>query len=277
MKIILTENQSVRLIKLMENESMKDYLNDLHKLIQNNKKLYKGMNNYSYDSGVATIQSGLDRLGYNFGSFGIDGKFGNETEKNVKKFQEDEDLEVTGEMKTEDIKKLKSILEKSKKVDDVIEPQKEEEPETNNNVILVGGLDYRGGDLKISQQEDKVQNNLVGKKVKGFRYNNPTGAIEAIKENPNAYVILFSAGCNYSSQIANVMKDKKKLFIVEPYGSSSKVVNTVNNAVNSGVPKSNVITGPYKARGAGIVPGSTQTPSDYSHWGALEFVTKFIK
>ena len=130
MKIILTESQSVRLIKLMENESMKDYLNDLDKLIQNDETLYKGIKGYSYNTGVAAIQSGLDKLGYDFGAYGVDGKFGNETEKNIKKFQEDEDLEVTGKMTKKDIEKLKSIL--SKKSEEVkTEPKKDEVKKTN--------------------------------------------------------------------------------------------------------------------------------------------------
>lgn len=129
MKIILTESQSVRLIKLIESESMKDYLNDLDKLIENNETLYKGINNYLYDNRVAAIQSGLDKLGYDFGSYGVDGKFGNETEKNIKKFQEDEDLEITGKMTKKDVEKLKSIL--SKKSEDIdIEPKKEDTPKT---------------------------------------------------------------------------------------------------------------------------------------------------
>jgi hypothetical protein len=152
-----------------------------------------------------------------------------------------------------------------------------ENSSTGGDVILLGGLDYRSGDLNITQQADKVKSKLSGKNVLGFRYKDLNGALNAIKENPNSYVILFSAGCNYSSQIANAMEDKTKLFIVEPYAPSSGVVKTVNSAVSSGVPSSNVITGPNKPRGAGIVSGATKTPSNFDHWGALEFVTKFIK
>ena len=106
MKIILTESQTSRLIRLLENKSFEDYINDLDEIIDGGETHRKGMNNYSFTKGVAAIQAGLDKLGYSFGKFGIDGKYGNETEKNVKKFQEEEGLEVTGTMNTEDIEKL---------------------------------------------------------------------------------------------------------------------------------------------------------------------------
>jgi hypothetical protein len=44
-----------------------------------------------------------------------------------------------------------------------------------------------------------------------------------------------------------------------------------------GVPNKNVITGPVKVRGKGVVFGSTDTPSGVDHWGSLGYVTNFIK
>jgi peptidoglycan hydrolase-like protein with peptidoglycan-binding domain len=235
------------------------------------------MNSYSFDNGVAAIQSGLDKIGYEFGRFGIDGKFGNETEKNVTKFQEDENLEVTGKMTTSDLEKLKSMISKKTENKDFEKEDKKDDLKSSDQIILVGGLDYRSGDLKISQQVSKIQNKVPNKKVFGFRYKDYEGAIKKIKENPNSYVVLFSAGCSYSSEIAKEVKDKTKLFIVEPYASSLRVVNTVNNAVSLGVPSSNVIVGPIKPRGLGVVSGATKTPNNYDHWGALDFVSKFLK
>lgn len=280
MKIILTESQTTRLVKLLESSSFKDYMNDLEEIIKSGETFKKGMNSYSFTKGVAAIQAGLDKLGYSFSRFGIDGKYGGETEKNVKKFQEDEDLEVTGIMSKNDLEKLKSTLSKKTEKDignKEIEKTEKDEPKSSDQIILVGGLDYRPGDLKISQQVSKIQDKIPNKNVIGFRYKDPKGAIKKIKENPNSYVILFSAGGNHSSEIAKEVQDKTKLFIVEPYASSSKVVNTVSNAVSLGVPSSNVIVGPNKPRGLGVVSGTTKTPNNYDHWGALDFVTKFLK
>ena len=51
----------------------------------------------------------------------------------------------------------------------------------------------------------------------------------------------------------------------------------LSGAVSSGVPSSNVVVGPNKPRGAGVVGGSTTTPTNLNHWGALDFVTTLIK
>lgn len=147
----------------------------------------------------------------------------------------------------------------------------------NNTIILMGGLDYRSGDLNIEQQKNKIKVKLPNKNVLGFRYNDLSGVLGAIKNNPNSYVILFSAGCNKSSTISNAMKDKKKLFIVEPYATSKSVADSVSSAVSSGVPSSNVVVGPNKPRGAGVVGGATKTTTNLNHWGALDFVTTLIK
>jgi hypothetical protein len=147
----------------------------------------------------------------------------------------------------------------------------------NNTIILMGGLDYRSGDLNIKQQTNKINVKLPNKNVLGFRYNDLSGVLAAIKNNPYSYVILFSAGCNKSSTIANAMKDKQKLFIVEPYATSKSVTDSVSSAVSSGVPSSNVVVGPNKPRGNGVVGGATKTPTNLDHWGALDFVTTLIK
>ena len=141
----------------------------------------------------------------------------------------------------------------------------------------MGGLDYRSGDLNIKQQTNKINVKLPNKNVLGFRYNDLSGVLAAIKNNPYSYVILFSAGCNKSSTIANAMKDKQKLFIVEPYATSKSVTDSVSSAVSSGVPSSNVVVGPNKPRGNGVVGGATKTPTNLDHWGALDFVTTLIK
>jgi len=142
---------------------------------------------------------------------------------------------------------------------------------TGNSVILMGGLDYRNGDRNISQQASILKSNS-NKNVISHRYNDITGVKQSILENPDAYVVLFSAGGSYASQIAQLMKDKSKLFVVEPYASSANTANTVKSAVSMGVPTQNIITGPTKGRGLGVVPGTTQTPRGIDHWGALQYI-----
>jgi len=153
----------------------------------------------------------------------------------------------------------------------------EKKIESNAQVILMGGLDYRKGDKSINQQVDVVKKSIGLQNVIGHRYMNLSDVLLSIKKNQNAYVILFSAGCKYSKQIADAMSDKTKLFIVEPYAISSETATSVSSAVGIGVPSKNVIVGPSKGRGSGVVNGATKTPSEIGHWGALEYVGSFIK
>lgn len=189
------------------------------------------------------------------GVFGADGKWGKNTSNAWSKYGEEY------EKMTTDSNANLDVINKDSKSD---------------IVILMGGLDYRPGDLNITQQKNVLQSKLPNKKVIGFRYTDLTGVLNAIKNNPDSYVVLFSAGCSKSAEIANAMTDKSKLFIVEPYAASSSVASSVSNAVSSGTPSSNVVAGPNKARGDGAVAGATKTPPNYDHWGALDFVTTLI-
>lgn len=223
-----------------------------------------------------------------------DGKFGPQTERCVKEFQSKvgiNDDGIVGDITKGYLQKLEGgditwespeyCKANSKKTDDIIAPITTPD-KTNttisdgNDIILMGGLDNRGGDKSISQQVELLKKNVTNKNVIGFRYNDPSGVKDAIKSHPNAYVVLFSAGCGYSSEMASMIKDKNKLFVVEPYASSQKTGNSVRGAVSSGVPNKNVVTGPITPRGNGVVNGSTSTPQGIGHWGALEYVGNLI-
>ena len=224
-----------------------------------------------------------------------DGEFGRQTKSCVQEFQRAMDIESDGIVGDITKGKLKDLEDKKvewvtpdfcktnsnsvdmvKKVD---EPEKKDDSQINvssGDVILMGGLDTRSGDLNIDEQVNVLKNKLPNKNIIGFRYNNLQGVLDAIRKNPESYVVLFSAACKYSSQIAEEIKYKDRLFIVESYAVSTSVVNSLNDAVSMGVPNENVITGPVKARGKDVVSGSTKTPSGVNHWGALDYVTNFI-
>jgi hypothetical protein len=148
---------------------------------------------------------------------------------------------------------------------------------TSNNVILMGGLDNRSGDLNINQQADLLKSTLKNKSVIAFRYNDLVGVLDAIKKHPNDIVVLFSAGCSYSNKISKEIKNKDNLFIVEPYATSSSVRDSVSQAINNGVPNKNVVVGTTQSRGLNVVENATHTPSNYIHWDALKFVGTLIK
>jgi hypothetical protein len=161
--------------------------------------------------------------------------------------------------------------------------EKVQESKTDNpdsvDIILMGGRDDRkeNGNLidkNIKQQIELLKTHIGSKTVIGFRYMEDEKVISAIDQYPNAYVVLFSAGCQYSSSISNKINNKKKLFIVEPYakGGNTSVVTAVKN----GTPAKNVITGPSVERGKNVVDGSTNTPAGVDHWGALKYVGRFF-
>jgi hypothetical protein len=229
-----------------------------------------------------------------------DGMFGPQTEKCLIDFQTDKKIEgeegVVGIETMRFLQKIKdgnekwdspkycktkffnkNLLNKTKTDNTIDDSEIEKKIDSNAQVILMGGLDYRKGDKSINQQVDVVKKSIGLQNVIGHRYMNLNDVLLSIKKNPNAYVILFSAGCRYSKQIADEMSDKTKLFIVEPYAISSGTATSVSSAVGIGVPSKNVIVGPSKGRGSGVVNGATKTPSEIGHWGALEYVGSFIK
>ena len=185
----------------------------------------------------------------------------------------------------ESVSDINSNLNISSKDDDVeslqdllgIKKDDSQDKISSVDIIFMGGLDDRPGDLTLNQQTKRLKDKLPNKNIISFRYNNPTGVLAAIKKTPEAYVVLFSAGGKHSSATAKEITYKYKLFIVEPYNGKNGYSKSVNGAVSIGVPTSNVITGPSKARGMNIVLSSTKTPEGIDHWGALGYVTRFIK
>lgn len=88
-------------------------LSAFFKLIKSNRELrnLKGLDlTIPYDKDVEIVQSGLQFLGYSLPKWGIDGKFGPETEKAVKSFEKDNGLTEDGILKSEDIQKLLVLL-----------------------------------------------------------------------------------------------------------------------------------------------------------------------
>jgi len=276
-------------MNLLENiKRIKNVMGIKESLISIDSKLKRG------DKG-----KGVEELQVLLGVYS-DGMFGPQTEKCLIDFQTDKKIEgeegVVGIETMRFLQKIKdsnekwdspkycktkffnkNLLNKTKTDKTIDDSEIEKKIDSNAQVILMGGLDYRKGDKSINQQVDVVKKSIGLQNVIGHRYMNLNDVLLSIKKNPNAYVILFSAGCKYSKQIADEMSDKTKLFIVEPYAISSGTATSVSSAVGIGVPSKNVIVGPSKGRGSGVVNGATKTPSEIGHWGALEYVGSFIK
>ena len=161
---------------------------------------------------------------------------------------------------------------------------KNNKPKPQKNVLLLGGLDNRSGDLKLSDQQELLQQGLGTKyNVSSFRYNDISSLIENIEQSmAPMFIVLFSAGCKYSTKVATIMNDKgfdlSNLYVVEAYGSSDRTKSSVKGAVDLGVPSKNVLVGKYKSAGMGIVENATPTPEcSPGHWCSLTEVGKIIQ
>lgn len=222
------------------------------------------INEIEYDPEVEKIQKILVKK-YDLGNYGpkndgVDGKAGPLTRKAYQKeFGKELSLKSKTDVKSSD----KSPVKSSGSFD----------------AVLVGGLDYRDGDLDIDSQV-KLLNSGLGsdKKIKGFRYSTSTRDIEDfLEKNPKIPVYLFSAGCKKANELAvSPYVNKNKLFIIEPYALGPVTKNNVRAAVSNGVPSSNVFVGKSGGRGAGVVSGASSSNSS-SHWGALKQVGLMTK
>ena len=151
------------------------------------------------------------------------------------------------------------------------------------NIVFMGGLDNRSGDLSIEEQTSLLEKGL-GQSfiIDSYRYNDLDGVLSAIDELKKApFVVLFSAGGSRSKEIANKLKQKgfdlKKLYIVEPYTKSSNTKESVKSAIKLGMPDKNLIVGNSSSTGLGVTIYATTTPEcNPWHWCALTEVGKII-
>jgi N-acetyl-anhydromuramyl-L-alanine amidase AmpD len=95
--------------------SEKDFTKDLEELINSNKELkWEKTGRLEYDNDIEILQSVLQLLGYSLPEWGIDGKFGPETNAAVINFQKKNSLNPNGVV---DKNTLKTILKELSKID----------------------------------------------------------------------------------------------------------------------------------------------------------------
>lgn len=92
-----------------KNENL-DVINSLENLILDDVTLKKEDPPYSYNSDVENMQIALQFLGFSLPKWGVDGKFGPETKKALKDFQEEYMEDPTGEADPSSLKKIISQL-----------------------------------------------------------------------------------------------------------------------------------------------------------------------
>jgi hypothetical protein len=87
-------------------ETDSDLINNLEKVFDKKETFEKQQQPYSYEEGVELVQTALQFLGFSLPEWGVDGKFGPETEKAVIDFQKKNSIEPTGIADQETIAKI---------------------------------------------------------------------------------------------------------------------------------------------------------------------------
>jgi predicted nucleotidyltransferase len=109
--------------------SSSPYLTTLNDMMDNNVKYeYTPGQKTPYFADVEEIQKGLQILGHSLPKWGIDGKFGEETEEATKKFQEKNNMTQTGVFGTDELTALiENLIESNFTEDDLNKVQKNRE------------------------------------------------------------------------------------------------------------------------------------------------------
>jgi predicted chitinase len=168
----------------------------------------------------------------------------------------------------------------------------------SKKIFFVGGLDDTNrGFFDLNYQVGLVRKGWSDADVVPYRYVTINGANKDMKgpalfaqilENPNAPILLFSAGCKYCLDIAKFMNQNKlnpaNLYINEPDtgpGYGNLQLQLVLDSVKIGVPIQNVFVGSTKDVGSNI-PGNTtkfgiKTPGIGAHWESVTAAAEFLK
>lgn len=206
---------------------------DLYNSGKTFKNLKKEGQTLTFDLYVETIQTCLQILGFSLPVWGIDGKFGNETEEAVKKFQKENGLNETGLIESDEIKKLITtsveLVSKDPSILKNLQKTKTDNITTSTEVV--------NGDIKIvgNFNNEQIKNiNYLIDEMKKIGITNPytqIGILSVIAKesgfvpkgevsyattsNDRIRKIFGSRVAKYSdSELDNLKKDEKKFFNV---------------------------------------------------------------
>lgn len=109
-----------------KNENQSSVIKTLEKMIDGDETLEKQSKPISYDSKVEVLQIALQFLGFSLPKWGVDGKFGPETERAVQDFQEENSMEITGIATATVLKKImEDLISKDFKDEDLSDIEKD--------------------------------------------------------------------------------------------------------------------------------------------------------
>lgn len=126
-----------------ESENDSSVVKTLQKMVDDNDTLERQSKPISYDIKVEVLQIALQFLGFSLPKWGVDGKFGPETEKAVQDFQEKNSMEATGIVTGVVLKKIiEELIEKGFKDEDLSDIEKDktetisDDEITGSNIVI---------------------------------------------------------------------------------------------------------------------------------------------
>lgn len=134
-----------------------------------------------------------------------------------------------------------------------------------NNILFMGGLE---NSIPLSKQ------------VKSFKeFNNNSIVVHSYKEidklkqsiskEPNAIVVLFSAGGKYANDIVELVNNPRQIYVIEPY--------TCNREITNKIPKSNIFGGSSCETGSNVAGVKRSDYGGESHLQSLVEIGKRLK
>lgn len=98
----------------------------------------------------------------------------------------------------------------------------------------------------------------------------------AIKKYPDVPIVLYSYAGKFAPQVAKVVQDKSRIFVIEPWVASSDRLQGAIDAIAEGIPSTNYQVGKSAAFGKGV-PNASQTPTGLGHSQALTYAGEVIR
>jgi len=194
------------------------FLEKMEKLLDSNKKFEnqkpKG-GPIPYDAEVEVIQSALQILGFSLPRWGVDGKFGNETERAVLNFQKEYNLDENGVLDKKQVEKLMKFAEE----------KLEKDPSLTSKIQTT--------------KTETLPDEKVGKKQKNDVSSTSDREYAIIKPNnydgKNVHVLFGGAHTSgYSPNSAKPESIKKYVSVLTPYANDVIIVVThhMNSLIN---------------------------------------------
>jgi hypothetical protein len=139
----------------------------------------------------------------------------------------------------------------------------------SQTILFMAGIEK---DMSAENQANILRNALPESKIIVYRKNQVKKIIDDSNQYPSSKIVLFSAACRNSYEI--IISTICDVWVVEPHYSSGK---EIKKSIKIGFPKKQIILGPNKSRGDGIVNGCLKTPKGLNHFESLNYLSKFLK